>query len=180
MNKRRKKSIRRRKGWFWGGVAAITLTIGIAAGVSSWRFAPTYGCVPVNDDSDAVAFNIVSLERGTAQKYCWKLPDRAQTIRFIVARRSDGAINVVLDACRACYLNNLGYRLSKNGLICRFCGNRYSMDKLSVWIMSCRPLKLPFTVDGSLLRIRTSDLKSAAFFFPRQSVVHRMLTTAVR
>jgi uncharacterized membrane protein len=45
---------------------------------------------------------------------------------------SDGAINVVLDACRICYLNNLGYRRTRGGLVCRFCGNRYSIDSLNI------------------------------------------------
>jgi uncharacterized membrane protein len=178
MNKRRAKSTRRRKRWFPRGLAAIALLVGVAAGALSWWLAPTYGCVAVNNDSDELLLNVDPLARGTAQKYCWKLPDRPGTIRFIVARRSDGAINVVLDACQACYLNNLGYRLSKGDLVCRFCGNRYSIDKLSVGIMSCRPVKLPFTVDRGLLRIRVSDLKGGTAFFPPQFVVNKILTSA--
>lgn len=137
---------------------------------------PNYGCVAVKTASNALLLNVELLARGSAQKYCWNLPDRSETIRFIVARRSDGAINVVLDACQACYLNNLGYRLSKAGLVCRFCGNRYSINKLSVGIMSCRPLKLPFTVDRGLLRLRVSDLKGSTAFFPPQSIVNKILT----
>jgi uncharacterized membrane protein len=179
VSKRRTSFERRRKRWLSRGVAAVAL-VGVAAGVVSWWSSPTYRCVAAISDSEVLRINVDPLARGAAQKFCWKIPDRAETIRFIVARRSDGAINVVLDACHACYLNNLGYRLSKSGLVCRFCGNRYSIDKLSVGIMSCRPLKLPFTIDRGLLMIRTSDLKGSTAFFPQQSVVNKTLKTAFR
>lgn len=180
MSKRRTIFARRRKRRFRRGLAAIALMVGVVAVVLSWWLAPTYRCVAVSNDSDVLLLNVDPLARGGAQKYCWKLPNGAETVRFIVARRSDGTINVVLDACQACYLNNLGYRLSKGDLVCRFCGNRYSIDKLSVGIMSCRPLKLPFTVDRGLLRVRTSDLKGSTAFFPPQSTMNRMLTSAFR
>jgi uncharacterized membrane protein len=180
MNKRGVKSTRRRKRRFSQGLAALALLVGVAGAVLSWWLAPTYGCVAVESHSDELLLNVDPLSRGTAQKYCWTTPNRRETVRFVVARRTDGAINVVLDACQACYLNNLGYRLSKGALVCRFCGNRYSVDKLSVGIMSCRPLKLPFTVDRGLLKIRTSDLKGSSAFFPPQSRVRETLTSALR
>jgi uncharacterized membrane protein len=180
MNQRRVKSTRPRKRRFSHGLAALALLLGFAGVVLSWWLAPTYGCVAVENHADDLLLNVDPLSRGTAQKYCWAAPDRRGTVRFIVARRSNGAINVVLDACQACYLNRLGYRLSKGALVCRFCGNRYSIDKLSVGIMSCRPLKLPFTVDRGLLKIKTSDLESSSAFFPPQSRVRETLTSALR
>ena len=180
MSKKRAILARRRKQWFPRGLAAIALMAGVAAAALSSWLAPTYSCVAVNSDSDMLLLNVEPLARGTAQKYCWKLPNRSETVRFIVARRGDGAINVVLDACQACYRNNLGYQLSKGELVCHFCGNRYSIDKLSVGIMSCRPFKLPFTIDRGLLRIRTSDLKGRMAFFPPPSTVNKMLTSTFR
>jgi uncharacterized membrane protein len=180
VSKRRTIFARRRKRRFPRGLATIAFMVGVVAVVLSWWLAPTYRCVAVSNESDLLLLNVDPLARGGGQKYCWKLPNGAETVRFIVARRSDGTINVVLDACQACYLNNLGYRLSKGDLVCRFCGNRYSIDKLSVGIMSCRPLKLPFTVDRGLLRVRTSDLKGSTAFFPPQSTMNRMLTSAFR
>jgi uncharacterized membrane protein len=166
VSKQRTKSTRQRKRWFPRGLAAIALIVGVAAGVLSWWLAPTYGCVTVNAASEALMLNVDPLARGTAQKYCWALPDRPETVRFIVARQNDGAINVVLDACRVCYLNNLGYRRTKGGLVCRFCGNRYSIDSLYAGRMSCAPFRLPFQLDHGWVKLRTSDLKAKADFFP--------------
>ena len=99
-------------------------------------------------------------------------------MRFVVARRSDGGIVAVLDACRVCYLNNLGYRISRNGLLCRFCGNRYPIDSLSVGKLSCLPFKLPFEENHGLLKIRTSDLKANAGFFPEQPITDLVVSSA--
>jgi hypothetical protein len=187
MSKRRAKSALRRKPWlFPGGLGAVALLAGAGVAILatlatlSWWTAPTFGCVGLKNNSAELALEVSPLARGAAQKYCWIMPDRAETIRFIVARRSDGAINVVLDACQACYMNRLGYRLTKGALVCRFCGNRYSVDNLSVGIMSCRPLKLPFRLDRGLLKIRTSDLEGSSAFFPPQSDIHEMLLSALR
>ena len=178
MSKRRTKSARRRKRWSPRSVAAIALIVGVAGLVLSWWLAPTYGCIAVNGASDTLLVNVDPLARGTAQKYCWKLPDRPKTVRFIVARQSDGAIKVVLDACRVCYLNNQGYRHARGGLVCRFCGNRYSIDSLNIGRMSCLPFKLPFELDRGLLKIKMSDLKANAGFFPAQPLTDIVLSSA--
>ena len=103
---------------------------------------PASRCLAITGNSDALLIDVQHLKPGTALKYCWKAPGRGRTVRFVVARRSDGGIAAVLDACRVCYLNNLGYRASRNGLLCRFRGNRYSIDSLSVGKLSCSPFKL--------------------------------------
>jgi uncharacterized membrane protein len=171
------KSARWRTRRWLCALVVIVLMIGFL----SWRMSPNFGCVAVGTNGPgALLLNINQLARGDAKKYCWKMPDRAETVRFIVARRSDGLIEVVLDACKTCYRNNLGYRISEGMLVCRFCGNRYSLDKLSDGMMSCRALDLPFTVDRGVLRIRTIDLMGRARYFPQPSVANAILTSPFR
>jgi Membrane iron-sulfur containing protein FtrD-like len=146
------------------GAAAAGLA---ALAALAWWSSPDYRCIAVGGgNSAAVLLNVSNLGRSTAQKYCWRTPDGAHTVRFIVARRSDNAIAVVLDACRICYLNKLGYRISRGAIMCRFCGNRYSIDGLSAGTMSCMPFTLPFKLERGWLRIGTSDLKASVAFFP--------------
>jgi len=128
MSNKGMKSSRRSKRWIPRKVAALAVMVALAVGLTAWLLSPEDGCVEVGGDPEAVLLKIDRLARGAAQKYCWRAPDGAHTVRFIVARRSDDGITVVLDACRVCYLNNLGYRRSRGGLICRFCGDRYSID----------------------------------------------------
>jgi uncharacterized membrane protein len=168
MNKRRAKSTARRRRWFPAGLALMALSVGMAAGVLSWWLAPSYGCVTVKG-TGTLLLNVDPLARGAAQKYCWTPPGQQRTVRFIVARQNDGAINVVLDACRVCYLNNLGYRSAHGSLICRYCSNRYSIDSLSAGTMSCSPFKVPFEVDRGWLKIEASKLSSMAIYFPAQA-----------
>jgi uncharacterized membrane protein len=174
-NKRAKYTPPRR--WIPRNVVTVAVIVAVA-GLLTWLLSPTYGCLEVNADSKGVLLNIDRLARGSAQKYCWRTPDGTRTVRFIVARRSDDGIAVVLDACRVCYLNSLGYRHTKGGLICRFCGNRYSIDTLSVGRMSCLPFKLPFKTDRQFLRIKTADLESRAGYFPAQPFAGRVLSSA--
>jgi uncharacterized membrane protein len=158
--------------------ATALVVIALAVGLAVWLLSPEDGCVEVGGDPNAVLLKIDRLARGAAQKYCWRAPDGAHTVRFIVARRSDDGITVVLDACRVCYLNNLGYRRTKGGLVCRFCGNRFSIDRLSIGKMSCLPFKLPFKVDRGWLKIRTADLESGTLFFPAQPFSGHLLSSA--
>ncbi len=170
------KSDRRRRSRLLLMAVAISVVL-VAA--FAWRSLPEYRCIAVNGASGELTLNLDGLARGTSQKYCWRSSDGARTVRFIVARRSDDGVTVVLDACRVCYLNKLGYRISKGNLICRFCGNRYSIDNLSVGKMSCLPFKVPFRFDRGSLRIKTSALKADARFFPPEPVADRILNAAL-
>jgi uncharacterized membrane protein len=160
---------------FWviaiGGVLAL-------ATLASWS-RRDWACTPVTADNDALLLNVQALSDGSARKYCLKTPN-SRTVRFIVARGSDGKIRVVLDACRTCYRNNLGYKLSGREIICGFCANRYSIDSLSVGRASCTPLTMPFEEHGGLLRIRLSDLKKGEAFFPAESFANKPLASAMQ
>jgi uncharacterized membrane protein len=156
----------------------MAVILAVLAAALAWMLVPASRCLAVTGTSEELLIDVQHLKPGTALKYCWKVPDRGRTVRFVVARRSDGGIAAVLDACRVCYLNNLGYRASRNGLLCRFCGNRYSIDSLSVGKLSCSPFKLPFEESHGLLKIRTSDLKANAGFFPAQPFTDVVLSSA--
>lgn len=157
----------------------MAVTIAVVAAALAWSLSPTSRCLAITGNSDALLIDVQHLKPGTAEKYCWKVPGRARTVRFVVARRSDGGVVAVLDACRVCYLNNLGYRVSRSGLFCRFCGNHYSIDSLSAGKLSCSPFNLPFEENRGLLKIRTSDLRANAAFFPAQPFTDGVLSSAL-
>jgi uncharacterized membrane protein len=91
--------------------------------------------------------------------------DPASEIRFLLARDSDGHLHGALDACQRCYTYHRGYGWSGGYLICRVCGNRYKLDKLTTGIASCAPANLKFQSTGKTVQIQTSDLKRASGFF---------------
>lgn len=179
MSKRHTRSGRRLERRFPLSARTTAVIMVVLAAAFAWLLVPTSRCLAITGNSDALLIDVQHLKPGTAQKYCWKAPGRSRTVRFVVARRSDGGMIAVLDACRVCYLNNLGYRVSGSRLFCRYCGNYYSIDSLSVGRLSCSPFKLPFEENRGLLKIKTSDLKANAGFFPAQPVTDAVLTSAL-
>jgi uncharacterized membrane protein len=133
----------------------------------------------VRPSNDGLLLNVQALSEGSARKYCLKTPN-SRTVRFIVARGSDGKIRVVLDACRTCYRNNLGYKLSGHEIVCGFCANRYSIDSISAGRASCMPLMMPFEEHDGLLKIRLSDLKKSEAFFPAESPANETVAAAMQ
>jgi uncharacterized membrane protein len=162
---------------------AVLWTIAIAGLFALVVFASWSGrdwaCTTVQANNDSLVLNVQALGDGSARKYCLKTTD-SRTVRFIVARGSDGKIRVVLDACRTCYRNNLGYKLSGREIFCAFCSNRYSIDSISAGRASCMPLVMPFEEHAGLLKIQLSDLKKGEGFFPVESAANEALASAMQ
>jgi hypothetical protein len=50
-------------------------------------------------------------------------------------------------------------------LICRLCGNRYTLDHMTKGEASCMQVSLPHHEDASKVEVKISDLKSGASLF---------------
>jgi uncharacterized membrane protein len=115
--------------------------------------------------SGAIAIEIGRIARGQAKLFCYG-GDAGEKIRFILARGNDGVVHTVFDACRQCYSYRKGYRLTRNGsLICRLCGNRYTVDHMMAGKASCAPVALPHQQTGSTIRISAADMRSGRGLF---------------
>jgi uncharacterized membrane protein len=121
-------------------------------------------CAPIAG-AGGVAIELSRLARGEAKLFCYH--DAAgEKIRFILARGSDGTVHSVFDACRQCYGYRKGYRLTRNGgLVCRLCGNRYSVDHMMAGKASCVPVSLPHKEVGSTVRISAADMRAGRGLF---------------
>lgn len=114
--------------------------------------------------TDILTVSMARLEHGEAHLLCYH--DRAgERLRFLLARGNDGTVHAVFDACRQCYKFHQGYDISHGMLVCRLCGNRYSIDHMTKGEASCVPVSLPHHEDGSKVEIKVSDLKSGAALF---------------
>ncbi len=101
--------------------------------------------------------SLAHLGRGQAQSYCYN-DDAGRRIRFVLARGSDGRVRSVLDACRECFSYHKGFKLEAGALVCRYCGNRYSIDEMTRGKASCVPVALPIESTGDGVRIKLADL----------------------
>jgi uncharacterized membrane protein len=149
----------RAKGLKW--VAALA-AVGAAAVVLSKLELPPR-CTPLRG-AGAITIELSQLARGHAKLFCYHVA--GEKIRFILARGSDGAVHSVFDACRQCYSYRKGYHLNPNGnLVCRLCGNRYSVDHMMAGKASCVPVALHHEVVGSTVRISVADMRAGRGLF---------------
>ncbi len=144
---------------------AVVLAVAIVLAALAWRSESDSRCIAVGGRADPLLLDVATLAPGTMRKYCLTI-SRSHTVRFIVWRASDGKIRVVLDACQACYANNMSYGFTGHQIVCRFCGKRYSANGKSVGEASCMPFGLPFEEHGGLVIIQMGRLKTGERLFP--------------
>jgi uncharacterized membrane protein len=142
----------------------VGVTVLSAAAVVLLNLELPQRCIPIGG-AGGIAIELTRLARGEAKLFCYN-EGAGDKIRIILARCSDGTVHSVFDACRQCYSYRKGYRLTRNGnLICRLCGNRYSVDHMMAGKASCVPVAVPHTEDGSTVRISAADLRAGRGLF---------------
>ena len=135
----------------------------LAAGAAFLFVAGNSDCTMVTGGDD-VAVNVSAMAPGSARTFCYT--DQAgERLRFLLARGSDGKVRSVFDACRQCFAYHGGYRAANGELICRTCGNHYSIDRMTEGKASCVPVSLPHEGDSGIVRIKTADLKAGHALF---------------
>jgi uncharacterized membrane protein len=135
----------------------------LAAGAAILFFSAYSECTTVTGGDD-VAIDVSAMSSGSARAFCYT--DQAgERLRFILARGSDGKVRSVFDACRQCSGYHRGYRLAGGEMICRVCGNHYSVDRMNEGEASCVPVGLAHQDDGEVVHIKTADLKAGRAMF---------------
>ncbi len=135
----------------------------LAAGAGLLIFSLTPDCTTVTG-SDDVAVNVSAMRPGSARIFCYT-EDAGKRLRFVLARGHDGKVRSVFDACRQCFAFHRGYRVVGDELICRVCGNRYAIDRMTEGKASCVPVSLPHEDDSGIVHIKTADLKAGHALF---------------
>jgi uncharacterized membrane protein len=135
----------------------------LAAGAAFLTFTAVSDCTMVTGN-DQVAVNAYALRPGRAQLFCYT-DNAGKKLRFVLARGDDGKVRSVFDACRQCFAFHRGYRIVKGELICRVCGNHYSLDHMMEGKASCVPVSLQHDEDSGVVHVKTADLKAGHSFF---------------
>ena len=139
----------------------ILLVAAAAIGAALMTLPPT--CTPLSP-AEVLSIPVAKLGRGEARTFCYQ--DRTgETIRFILARSSDGKIRTVFDACRECYSYHKGYKISGGAMVCRWCGNRYPIDHMTEGKASCKPVDLPHQERAGVVQVRAADLRKGRELF---------------
>jgi uncharacterized membrane protein len=141
-------------------LGGLVLAAGAAA---SLIFIASSDCTTVTG-SDEVTVNVSAMRPGSARLFCYT-DDAGKRLRFVLARGTDGKVRSVFDACRQCSAFHRGYRVEGGELICRACGNRYSIDRMTEGKASCVPVSLPHKDDSGIVHLKTADLKAGRGLF---------------
>jgi uncharacterized membrane protein len=134
-----------------GGAAALVI------------FIATSDCTMVTGSGE-VAVNVSAMRPGSARLFCYT-DDAGKRLRFVLARGVDGKVRSVFDACRQCFAFHRGYQVVGGELICRVCGNHYSIDRMTEGKASCVPVSLRHEDDSGIVHIKTTDLKAGHALF---------------
>jgi len=111
-----------------------------------------------------LSIDLATLAPGKARKYAYA-DDAGRKIRFLLARGDDGQVRSVFDVCRVCYSYHKGYAISGNELICRVCGNRYPIDRMTTGKASCVPVALVHREDRGTAKIKVADVLGGRSMF---------------
>lgn len=145
------------------GTLNIAAGFAVAATAAFLVFTSATNCRTVTGDGE-VAVDTSGLRPGRAELFCYT-GKSGEKLRFVLARGSDGVVRSVFDACRQCYVYHRGYLVSGGDLVCRVCGNRYRIDRMTEGKASCVPASLPHREAAGTVRIRTADLESGRALF---------------
>ena len=135
----------------------------LAAGAAFLIFTATSECTMVTGNGD-VAVSLSALAPGSARLFCYT-DDAGEKLRFVLARGDDGKVRSVFDACRQCFTYHRGYRIVGGEMICRVCGNRYSVNRMTEGKASCVPASLPHEDGAGVVHIKTADLVAGHALF---------------
>ena len=147
----------RRAKRFWVVVVSVAAVAALALGTLRPR------CTQVSG-SESINIPLSQLARGAISFFCYH-DSAGDRLRFILARDEDGKVHSVLDACHQCYSYHKGYTSSHGELVCRLCGNRYSLKAMEKGQASCVPVSLPSKQHDGLVEVKVADLKQGRALF---------------
>jgi uncharacterized membrane protein len=113
---------------------------------------PAYQEAPASGDE--IRFSISALPEGKPVFHT--LSHDNTRIDYFVIKINDH-VESYFDACGRCYPKKLGYRAENGELVCKACGQRFSMEDIK-GLGSCHPLPLDGRTEGDAYIISKKDV----------------------
>jgi uncharacterized membrane protein len=142
------------------GVCGLVLAAGaLAAGWTLGR-----ECTQLEPSAGTITIPLGQLAADTAKIFCYR--DRAgANLRFVLAREANGTVHTVFDACHQCYKFHQGFEASRGYVTCRYCGNEYKLNEITVGKASCVPVKLRSQLKDGAVSVDVTDLEAGRWLF---------------
>lgn len=107
----------------------------------------------------SVVIDVSTLQPETPHFFTYRYDGK--NINFFVLRMGDG-VQSYFDACASCYPHKLGYKCENGSVVCRNCGQRFSIHKLEKGLGGCYPIKLEGRVESNKYLIPLASLEAEA------------------
>lgn len=145
-------------------VVALIMGLSLSA-VAASGFAFSLGKYEkVKPDNGLVTLAVPKLADGKARFY--KYEDAGKEVLFFAVKAADGSIKVAFDACDACYRAKKGYEQQGDKMNCKNCNMKFAISRLGPNATGgCNPGYLPHKLSGTVITVKTSDLKDGARYF---------------
>lgn len=108
---------------------------------------------------DDFVVDVSSLQMETPRFFTHQYNGR--NISFFVMRMESG-VQSYLDACASCYPHKRGYNYETGAVTCRFCDQKFSVNKLDKGLGGCYPIKIEGKTEKGKYLIPRATLEAAA------------------
>jgi uncharacterized membrane protein len=113
---------------------------------------------PERTGTDLVV-EVASLQLETPRFFTYQY--NGKNLSYFVMRMNTG-VQSYLDACASCYPHKLGYQYKNGVVMCRFCNQNFSVNKLDKGLGGCYPIKIEGRIENGKYLIPIAALERAA------------------
>jgi uncharacterized membrane protein len=121
--------------------------------------------IPAVKDSDIV----INTKDITEKASFYPANINGTDLEVIAVKAPDGTIRTAFNTCQVCYSSGKGYyKQEGDQLVCQNCGNRFTMDQVSVTRGGCNPVPITDeykTVENDTITIAKDYLAEATVIF---------------
>ncbi len=113
-----------------------------------------------------VAIEAAAVDDGKAHYFNTTLPN-GEPVYFFIVKSPDGNLRAAANGCQVCGGALQGFRQEEDFMVCNTCGNQYPLNKIATEKGGCNPAPIDpdLKVEGGMVKISLSDLKSIQQFF---------------
>ncbi|MCB1055566.1 MAG: DUF2318 domain-containing protein [Acidobacteria bacterium] len=104
-----------------------------------------------------VRVSVADLEPKEVRFYHFLNPAN-QEVHFFIGRDEQGQLAVAFDANEICYKAKRGYRAEGAWVVCNKCDKSFRLAEVNAGGGGCKPVPLPFSLDGQAVVLTESDL----------------------
>lgn len=104
-----------------------------------------------------VRVSVADLEAQQVHFYHFLNPAN-QEVHFFIGRDEEGHLAVAFDANEICYKSKRGYRAEGAWVVCNKCDKSFRLAEVNAGGGGCKPVPVPFTVDGQTVVLAEHDL----------------------